>query len=86
MCLIFERTIYTNEQFVLVSQAKQVFYVQNSNEEIWHTIVEIQTRGVYNITLHSQHDVHESVKYDLINWDRNDIVGETIYTNVLLSP
>ena len=29
--------------------------------------------------------MHESVKYDLINWDRNDIVGETIKTDVLLS-
>ena len=28
------------------------------------------------ITLHSQHDVHELVENDLINWDRNDIVGE----------
>ena len=29
--------------------------------------------------------MHESVKYDLINWDRNDIVGETVQTDVLLS-
>ena len=29
--------------------------------------------------------MHESVKHDLINWDRNDIVGETIQTDVLLS-
>ena len=38
------------------------------------------------ITLHSQHYVHDLVENDLINWHRNDIVGETIYTNVLLSP
>ena len=31
---------------MLASQAKKVFYVQNSNEENWHTVVEIQTRGV----------------------------------------
>ncbi|RVW97993.1 hypothetical protein CK203_028978 [Vitis vinifera] len=71
-CLNFERTICTDEPFVLASQAKQVFYVQNSNEENWHTVVEIQTRGVYDmnqkvstndpepyqqlITLHSQRD------------------------------
>ena len=68
---------------MLVSQAKQVFYVQNSNEENWHTVVEIQTRGVYDmnkkvstndrepyqqpITPHSQRDVHELVENDLIN-------------------
>ena len=32
-CLNFERTICTNEPFVLASQTKQVFYVQNSKEE-----------------------------------------------------
>ena len=37
------------------------------------------------ITLHSQRDVHELVENDLINWDRNDIAGETIQTDVLLS-
>ncbi|WJZ96904.1 hypothetical protein VitviT2T_015549 [Vitis vinifera] len=100
-CLNFERTICTDEPFVLASQAKQVFYVQNSNEENWHTVVEIQTRGVYDmnqkvstndpepyqqlITLHNQRDVHELVENDLINWDRNDIAGETIQTDVLLS-
>ena len=73
-CLNFERTICTYEPFVLSSQTKQVFYVQNSNEENWHTVVEIQTRGIYDInqevstndpepyqqpiTLRSQHDVH----------------------------
>ena len=88
-CLNFERTICTNEPFVFASQAKQVFYVQNSNEKNWHTIVEIQTRGIYDmnhkistndpepyqqlITLHSQRDVHELVENDLINWDRNEI-------------
>ena len=87
----FERTICIDEPFVIASQAKQVFYVQNSNEENWHTVVEIQTQGVYDmnqkvstndpkpykqlITLHSQRDVHELVKNDLINWDRNDIAG-----------
>ena len=48
-CLNFERTICTDEPFVLASQAKQVFYVQNSNEENWHTVVEIQTQGVYDM-------------------------------------
>ena len=83
MCLNFERTICTDEPFVLASQAKQVFYVQNSNEENWHTVVEIQTRGVYDmnqkvstndpepyqqlITPHSQCDVHELVENYLIN-------------------
>ncbi|RVW23778.1 hypothetical protein CK203_097575 [Vitis vinifera] len=100
-CLNFERTICTDEPFVLASQAKQVFYVQNSNEENWHTVVEIQTRRVYDmnqkvstndpepyqqlITLHSQCDVHELVENELINWGRNDITGETIQTDVLLS-
>ena len=37
------------------------------------------------ITLHNQRDVHEFIENDLINWDRNDIAGETIQTNVLLS-
>ena len=32
-CLNFERATCTNEPFVLASQTKQVFYVQNSNEE-----------------------------------------------------
>ena len=101
MSLNFERTICIDEPYVLVYQAKQVFYVQNSNEENWHTVVEIQTRGVYDIskkvctndldsyqrliTLHGQRDVHELVENDLINWDRNDIAGETIQTDVLLS-
>ena len=100
-CLNFERTIFTDEPFVLASQTKQVFYVQNSNEENWHTVVEIQTRGVYDmnqevstnylepyqqpITLRSQHDVHDLVENDLINWERSDIIGETVQTDALLS-
>ena len=54
-----------------------------TNEENWHTVVEIQTRGVYDmnqevstndpklyqqpIILHSQRDVHELVENYLIN-------------------
>ena len=30
------------------------------------------------ITLHSQHDVHDLVENDLINWERSDIIGETV--------
>ena len=97
----FEHTICIDEPFVLTSQTKQVFYVQNSNEENRHTIVEIQTRGVYDmnqevstndpnpyqqpITLHSQHDVRDLVENDLINWERSDIIEETDQTDVLLS-
>ena len=63
--------------------------------------MEIKTRRVYDmnqevstndpesyqrpITLHNPHDVHDLVENDLINWERNDIVGETIQTDVLLS-
>ena len=36
-------------------------------------------------TLHSQHDVHDLVANDLINWERSDIIGETVQTDVLLS-
>ena len=101
MRLNFERTICIDEPFVLVYQAKQVFYVQNSNEENQHTVVEIQTRGVddmnqkvatndpepyqHLITFHSQRYVHELIENDLINQDRNDIARETIQTDVLLS-
>ena len=90
-CLNFERTICINEPFVLASQAKQVFYSQNPKDTTWQTVVEIQTRGVYDInrdvstddpepyqqpiTLHSQRYVHDLVENDLINWDRNDIIG-----------
>ena len=38
-----------------------------------------------SITLHSQHDVHDLVENDLINWERSDIIGETVQTDVLLS-
>ena len=98
-CLNFERTICINEPFVLASQAKQVFYAKNSKDTTWQTVVEIQTRGVYDInrdvstddpepyqqpiTLHSQRYVHHLVENNLINWDRNDIVGETVHTDVL---
>ena len=37
------------------------------------------------ITLHSQHDVYDLVENDLINWERSDIIGETVQTDVLLS-
>ena len=37
------------------------------------------------IKLHSQRDVHELVENDLINWDRNDITGEVVQTDLLLS-
>ena len=100
-CLNFERTICIDEPFVIVSQTNQVFYVQNSNEENWHIVIEIKTRGVYDmnkkvstndlelyqqpITLHSQYDVQDLVENDLINWERNDIIGETVQTDVLLS-
>ena len=29
--------------------------------------------------------MHELVENDLINWDRNDIVGETVQIDVLIS-
>ncbi|KAL6313164.1 hypothetical protein AAG906_016741 [Vitis piasezkii] len=78
-----------------------LFHEKNSlvglKNENWHTVVEIQTRGVYDmnqkvstndpepyqqfITLHSQRDVHELIENDLINWDRNDIAKETIQTD-----
>ena len=29
--------------------------------------------------------MHDLVENDFINWDRNDIVGETIHVDVLLS-
>ena len=72
-----------------------------TNEENWRTVVEIQTRGVYDMnqkvstndlesyqqltTLHIERDVHELVENDLINWDGNDIAREIIQTDVLLS-
>ena len=90
-CLNFERTICTDEPLYLHLKQNKSFYVQNSNEENWHTVVEIQTRGVYDmnqevstddpepyeqsITLHSQHDVHDLVENDLIIWERSDIIG-----------
>ena len=37
------------------------------------------------ITLHNQHDVHDLVENDLINWERSDIIGEIVQTDVLLS-
>ena len=37
------------------------------------------------ITIHSQHNVHDLVENDLINWERSDIIEETNQTNVLLS-
>ena len=37
------------------------------------------------ITLHNQHDVHDLVENYLINWERSDIIGETVQTDVLLS-
>ena len=37
------------------------------------------------ITLHSQHDVHDLVENDLINWERSDIIGKTVQINVILS-
>ena len=37
------------------------------------------------ITLHSQHDVHDLVGNDLINWLKSDIIEEIVQTDVLLS-
>ena len=37
------------------------------------------------ITLHSQSYVHDLVENNVINWERNDIVGETVQIDVLLS-
>ena len=95
----FECTICTDEPFVLASKTKQVFYVQNSNEENWHIVVEIQIQGVMNqevstndlepyqqpIALHSQYDMHDLVENDLINWERSDIIGEIVHIDILLS-
>ena len=40
----FTRMLYTDEPFVLASQAKQVFYVKDSNESDWYTIIQTQPR------------------------------------------
>ena len=38
----FTRMLYTDEPFVLASQAKQVFYVKDSNEFDWYTVIQTQ--------------------------------------------
>ena len=43
------RTQYTDEPFVLASQAEQVYYVKDVNNSNWQTVVKVQPRNVYDI-------------------------------------
>ena len=52
----FTRMLYTDEPFVLASQAKQVFYVKNSNESNWYTVIETQPRVLYQMSREISND------------------------------
>ena len=52
----FTRMLYTDEPFVLASQAKQVFYVKDSNESDWYTVVQTQPRDLYQMSREISND------------------------------
>ena len=79
---------------MLASQAKQVFYVKNSNESDWYTIIKMQPWDLYQMSgdksngdfepfqqSESRDDrlpILELVDENTIVWDRNDVLGETM--------
>ena len=92
----FTRMLYTDEPFVLASQAKQVFYVKDSNKSDWYTVIQTQPRDLYQMIREISNDPEpflqiESyddhlplsglVDEDMIVWNRNDVLGETILKN-----
>ena len=82
---------------MLASQAKQVFYVKNSNESYWYAVIKTHPQDLYHMSgdisngdfeLFQQsesHDDHlpisELVDEDTIVWNRNDVLGETVLKN-----
>ena len=52
----FTRMLYTNEPFVLASQTKQVFYVKDSNEFDWYTVIQTQPRDLYQMSREISND------------------------------
>lgn len=75
-CFNFECTICTDEPFVLVALAKQVLYIQNSKEENWITIVQIQPRGVYDLTIETSTNDLKSYQQPIILCSQhNDLIN-----------
>ena len=92
----FTRMLYTDEAFVLASQAKQVFYVKDSNESDWYTVIETQPQDLYQMSREISNDpepfqqielsddhlpLSDLVDEDMIVWNINDVLGETILKN-----
>ena len=92
----FTRMLYTDEPFVLASQAKQVFYVKDSNESDWYTVVQTQPRDLYQTSREISNDsepfqqiesyddhlpISDLVDEDMIVWNRNDVLGDIILKN-----
>ena len=88
--------LYTDEPFVLASQAKQVFYVKDSNKSDWYTVIQTQPRDLYQMSREISNDpepflqiesyddhlpLSDLVDEDMIVWNRNDVLGETILKN-----
>ena len=48
-CVNITRTLYTNEPFILASQAQQVFYVQDTIDSNWRVTIKIQPRDFYDM-------------------------------------
>ena len=92
----FTRMLYTDEPFVLASQAKQVFYVKDSNEFDWYTVIQTQPRDLYQMSREISNDsepfqqiesyddhlpLSDLVDEDMIVWNRNDVLGDIILKN-----
>ena len=88
--------LYNDEPFVLASQAKQVFYVKDSNESDWYTVIQTQPRDLYQTSREISNDsepfqqiesyddhlpISDLVDEDMIVWNRNDVLGDIILKN-----
>ena len=88
--------LYTDEPFVLASQAKQVFYVKDSNESDCYTVIQTQPRDLYQMSREISNDsepfqqiesyddhlpLSDLVDEDMIVWNRNDVLGDIILKN-----
>ena len=88
--------LYTDKPFVLASQAKQVFYVKDSNESDWYTVIQTQPRDLYQMSNEISNDskpfqqiesyddhlpLSDLVDEDMIVWNRNDVLEDIILKN-----
>ena len=87
-----------DEPYVLVSQATQVFYVEDKRHKDWYVVVKTKARDVFDAGIGPQRDEDDTYSFsknvlynistnevlsDNLGWARDDVEGMTIDASII---